>query len=69
MGRTFSAYGAQEWCIQGFRWERERKNHLEDPGVYGKIILKWIFRRWDVGTWTGWSWPGVGTDGGLLRKR
>jgi hypothetical protein len=24
-------------------------NHLEDPGVDVKIILKWIFRRWDVG--------------------
>jgi len=23
--------------------------HLEDPGVDGNIILKWIFRRWDGG--------------------
>jgi hypothetical protein len=22
---------------------------LGDPGVDGKIILKWIFRKWDVG--------------------
>ena len=22
---------------------------MEDPGVDGKIILRWIFRKWDVG--------------------
>ena len=27
---------------------RER-NYLEDPGVGERIILRWIFRKWDVG--------------------
>jgi len=31
---------------------RER-DHLGDPGVAGNIILRWIFRKWDVGLWTG----------------
>ena len=34
---------------------RER-GHLEGPGVDVKIILIWIFRKWDVGTWTGSIW-------------
>jgi hypothetical protein len=25
------------------------KYDLEIPGVYGRIILIWIFRKWDVG--------------------
>jgi len=25
----------------------ERKNHLEDPGLDGRIILRCIFKKWD----------------------
>jgi len=30
-------------------WIREGKNHLEDLGVDEMIILRRIFRKWDVG--------------------
>jgi hypothetical protein len=41
----------------------EGKDHLEDPGVDGGIILRWIIRKWDVGAWTGlirWALVNVG---------
>jgi len=37
------AYTGAWW---GNRMERD---HLGDPGVDGRIILRWIFRKWDVG--------------------
>jgi hypothetical protein len=33
----------------GLWWENLReRDHLGDPGVDGRIILRWIFRKWDV---------------------
>ena len=34
----------------GFWWVNlSERDHLGDPGVDGRIILIWIFRRWSVG--------------------
>jgi hypothetical protein len=38
----------------GFWWGNPReRDHLEDPRVDGRITLRWIFKKWDVGIWTG----------------
>jgi len=44
-------------------WERD---HLGDSGVDGRIILRWIFRKWDVRVWIGSSWLRIGSSGGHL---
>jgi hypothetical protein len=44
----------------------ETKDHLEELDVDGRIILRWIFRKWDVEPWTGLRWLRRGTGGGLL---
>jgi len=42
---------------------RERA-YLGDPGTDGRIILRWAFKKWDMGVWTGSSWLRIGTGGG-----
>jgi hypothetical protein len=65
MGVACSAYGG-ETCT-GFWWENlSELDYWEDTGVDGKIILRRIFRKWDVGVWTGLGWLRIETGGGQL---
>jgi hypothetical protein len=67
MGGAYSRYGGRGETYTGFWWGNLReRDHLEDPGADGRIILRWIFRMWDVGAWTGSICLRIGTDGGNL---
>jgi hypothetical protein len=45
-----------ETCT-GFWWGNLReRDHCGDPDVDGRIILRWIFSKWDGGVWTGLIW-------------
>jgi hypothetical protein len=44
--RTGEAY-------RGLRWGNLRdRDHLKASGVDGRIILRWVFSKWEVGEWT-----------------
>jgi hypothetical protein len=62
----YRLWGWEETCA-GFWWGNLRvSDHWGDPVIDGRIILRRIFRKWDVGVWTGLSWLRIETGGGYL---
>jgi len=64
---------------KGMRWTRHiarmgrgeaytgcRRGNLRDTVLDGRVILRWILRKWGVGVWTGSRWLRIGTGGGHL---
>ena len=58
--------GEERECIGSWWGNRRERDHWGGLGVDGWIILGRISRRWDVGIWTGLSWPRIETGGGRL---
>jgi len=67
MGGACGANGAGERGAQGSGWGNLRERDIwGDPDAVGRIILRWIFRKWEGFVGTGWSWLRIGTGGGQL---
>jgi hypothetical protein len=50
ISKASSTYRGREEGHTGLWWENLReRNHLDDLGEDGKIILRWIFKKWDGG--------------------
>jgi hypothetical protein len=45
MGREFSMYGSLDSAYKGLAGKPEGKNHLEDAGIDGRIILECILNK------------------------
>jgi hypothetical protein len=53
--------------VQGFGWKNLREgDQWGDPGVDGRVIIRLIFRKWNVEVWTGLSWLRIETGSGRL---
>jgi hypothetical protein len=63
MGGACSAYGGRRGEYRVLVGKTEG-DHLGGPDVAGRIILRWIFRTWDVGVWNRSSWLRIWTGGG-----
>jgi len=61
------AYMGRREAYTWFWWGNLKvRDHLGDPGVNGRVILRWIFKKWDVWVWTGSSWLRIETGCGHL---
>jgi len=50
-----------------FWWgDLSERAHFEGLGVDGRIIQKWIFKKWDRGAWTILTWLRTGKGGGVF---
>jgi uncharacterized membrane protein YeaQ/YmgE (transglycosylase-associated protein family) len=49
-------------------WKPEGKDHLENLGIEGSVISKWIFKKWDAVAWTGLIWLSIerGVNGVMI---
>jgi len=66
MGGYLASMGRGE-AYTGCWWGKlTERVYSEDPGVDGKMMIRWIFRKWDVRLLTGSSWLRIGTGGGHL---
>jgi hypothetical protein len=66
VGGECSADGEERGVYRVLVGKPVGKRPLGNPVIDGRIILGWIFRKWDVGVWTGLGWLRIETVGGHL---
>jgi hypothetical protein len=62
MGGVCSTYGEKRGAYRILVGNLREGDHLGDPSIDVRIILKLTFKKWDVvGAWTGLCWLRIGT--------
>jgi hypothetical protein len=59
-------WGRGEVCMGFWCGGLKERDHWGDRDVDGRIILRWISRKWKGVVGIGWSWLRIGTGGGHL---
>ena len=60
------AWRKREVCTRFWWGNLRERDQMGDQDVDGRVILIWIFRKWEGVVGTGWSWLRVGTGDGRL---
>jgi hypothetical protein len=53
-------------CAKFWSEKLQGRDHSEDLGTDGRIILEWILEKQGVKVWNEFIWLGMGTSGRLL---
>ena len=59
-------YPKGEVCTRFWWGNLRERDHWGDQDVDGRIILRWVFRKWEGIVGTGWSLLRIGIGGGRL---
>jgi hypothetical protein len=66
MGRAHDKHGGREVHTMFYLGNLRERDHLENIGIGGRIILECILNKSVGKAWTGLIWLRMGTDGRLL---
>jgi hypothetical protein len=66
VGGACGTHGRGEKSVQGFGGKVQRKDHLKDEGVDGKMRSEWILEKLAWWMWIGFDWLRTGTGDELL---